>query len=278
MTTVWVIGDIQGCDTELALLLEAIQKKQGNQPYRLWFCGDLVNRGPDSVKVLRRVKNLKNAQTVLGNHDLFLLACAAGAREQKRGDTLDQILYAPDASELIAWLRRQPLAVFEHHHLLVHAGIHPCWDVQQVLRLANEVELVLRGDQWQENLNNLWGNTPSRFEEHLTGVPRLRSIVNIFSRMRFCSSDGTQDFKNKESIDRAIPGFMPWFEVPGRRTASIVTLFGHWSTLGLLNRPHLIGLDTGCVWGGKLTACRLHPDWTQREFVQIKSTGAVPRL
>ncbi len=278
MTTVWAIGDIQGCDTELALLLEVIEQKQGKQPYILWFCGDLVNRGPDSARVLRRLMGLKNGLTLLGNHDLFLLACAAGARQQKQGDTITQILEAPDAPELIAWLRSQPLAIFENQHLMVHAGLHPLWDVQATLRLAGEVESVLRSDGWQDFFQKLWGNEPAKFEEHLTGPERFRSLVNVFSRMRFCSLDGTQDFKSKEGADQAPLGFMPWFEVPRRRTTSTVTIFGHWSTLGLVNRPNLIGLDTGCVWGGKLTACRLDAEWTRREFVQIKSTCAVPLL
>ncbi len=273
----WVVGDIQGCAVEFALLLERIALRQVNEPYEIWFCGDLVNRGPQSLQVLRSAMNSPaQMRIVLGNHDFFLLASAAGARRPGRGDTVAEILDAQDALQILDWLRMQPLALFEHGHLLVHAGVDPRWTVSDTLRLAAEVETELRGPNWRQFLQTLWGNEPARFSESLRGADRLRAIVNVFCRMRYCALDGTQDFAGKEGPGSEPAGYLPWFDVPGRATAGVVTVFGHWSTLGLVSRPNLIGLDTGCVWGGKLTACKLHADWTKREFIQVKSGFAAP--
>jgi bis(5'-nucleosyl)-tetraphosphatase (symmetrical) len=273
----WVVGDIQGCANELDRLLTLIAQRQANEPYEVWLCGDLVNRGPESLQVLRSAMNSPvKTRLVLGNHDFFLLACAAGARRPGRSDTIAQVLDASDASQLVEWLRMQPLALFEHGHLLVHAGVDPRWTASDTLRLAAEVEAELRGPNWRQFLQALWGNEPARFSEDLRGANRLRAVVNIFCRMRFCTPDGTQDFASKEGAGGAPAGYMPWFDVPGRATASVTTVFGHWSTFGHVSRPNLIGLDTGCVWGGKLTACKLHADWTRREFIQVQSGFAAP--
>jgi bis(5'-nucleosyl)-tetraphosphatase (symmetrical) len=251
----YVIGDIQGCQDRLDLLLRKIE--QAAPEARLIFVGDLVNRGPRSLQTLRQVCELgSRARTVLGNHDLHLLAVAHGIRPPHRSDTLDEILDAPDRDDLLEWLRHQPLALYEQEHLIVHAGVLPQWTAQKTLALAGEVEAVLRGPDWLQFLRQMYGNTPVRWDENLTGADRLRCIVNALTRLRFCSADGTMDLTSK-GVETAVPGYMPWFEVPGRRSEDVTVVFGHWSTLGLMLRPGLISLDTGCLWGGKLTAVSL---------------------
>lgn len=231
----------------------------------LIFVGDLVNRGPRSLQTLRQVRALgARAKIVLGNHDLHLLAVACGIRPAHRSDTLDDILSAPDREELLTWLRHQHLALSEDGHLIVHAGVLPQWTAMQTLSLAQEVETVLRGPNWVEFLKQMYGNTPARWDESLTGVDRLRCIVNGLTRLRFCDAAGTMDLSSK-GVETEMSGYMPWFDVPGRRTCDTTVVFGHWSTLGLMLEPRLISLDTGCLWGGKLTAVRLH----DRHVVQV---------
>jgi bis(5'-nucleosyl)-tetraphosphatase (symmetrical) len=227
---------------------------------RILFVGDLINRGPESLAALRRMKALSDAsggrvEALLGNHDLHLLAVAAGVRKVSRSDTLDEILAAPDCDELVAWLRRRPLAMFDDAHQLVHAGVPPQWSAAQTMELAAEVEAVLRGDGWVDFLAQMYGNEPDRWDDSLTGIERLRCIVNALTHMRLCWPDGRMDFLHKES-DKGPEGssLLPWFDVPGRRTADVTVVFGHWSAMGLVLRPNLVGLDSGCVWGGKLTA------------------------
>jgi len=261
MMKTYVIGDLQGCAHEAGLLLERIAADAHSmEEARVLFVGDLINRGPASLTALRRMKTLSETsggrvEALLGNHDLHLLAVAAGVQKTSRSDTLDEILAAPDRDELIAWLRRRPLAMFVDAHLLVHAGVPPQWTAEQTLRLAAEVEAVLRGDGWADFLAQMYGNEPDRWDEALTGIDRLRCIVNALTRMRLCWPDGRMDFHHKES-DKGPEGssLLPWFDVPGRRTADVTVVFGHWSALGLVLRPNLVGLDSGCVWGGKLTA------------------------
>jgi bis(5'-nucleosyl)-tetraphosphatase (symmetrical) len=262
----YVIGDLQGCAHEAGLLLEQIESGA-----RILFVGDLINRGPDSLGALRRIKALSDASdgrvdALLGNHDLHLLAVAVGARKTSRSDTLDEILAAPDRDALIAWLRRRPLALFvdatsacQGRFLLVHAGVAPQWTAAQTMALAAEVESVLRGDHWIEFLGQMYGNEPDRWDDSLTGIARLRCIVNALTRMRLCWPDGRMDFAHKES-DKGPEGsgLQPWFDLPGRRTLDVTVVFGHWSALGLVLRPNLVGLDSGCVWGGKLTAVCLN--------------------
>jgi bis(5'-nucleosyl)-tetraphosphatase (symmetrical) len=255
----YVIGDLQGCAHEAQVLLNRIAEDAPGAA-RIIFVGDLINRGPESLAALRRVARLSAdsgglVDAVLGNHDLHLLAVACGAQALSKSDTLDEILAAPDRDELIAWLRRRPLALMEKGHLLVHAGVLPQWSAAQALALAGEVEAVLRGPGWIDFLGQMYGNAPDRWDEALRGTARLRCIVNAFTRMRLCTPDGVMDFKQKESA-LAPPGsnLLPWFDLPGRRSAGTPVVFGHWSALGLLLRPDLVGLDSGCVWGGKLSA------------------------
>lgn len=254
--TTYVIGDIQGCCDQLEQLLEKIDAIAPQA--RILFAGDLVNRGPKSLATLRLVKNLgARADTVLGNHDLHLLAVAYGIRAAHRSDTIDAILQAPDRDELLDWLRQRPLAIFEQAHLLVHAGLFPQWTIQQTMALAQEVQAILRGPDWLDFLRQMYGNTPARWSDALRGAERWRCIINGLTRMRFCSADGLMDFNNKDGMGDPPDGFLPWFDVPDRKSTGCTVVFGHWSTLGLVLRPDLISLDTGCVWGGKLSAVSL---------------------
>lgn len=255
-SNIYAIGDLQGCYQSLVSLLARIDAATPHA--KLIFVGDLVNRGPDSLATLRLIRSLGDrAQTVLGNHDLHLLAAAHGIRKLHRHDTLAQVLEAPDREELLDWLRQRPLALFEDGHLLVHAGVLPQWSATKALGLAREVEAVLQGPDWLAFLREMYGDQPARWDDALQGNDRLRCIVNALTRLRFCTEDGTMEIAAKGSTGITLPGYLPWFDVPGRQTADVTVVCGHWSTLGLKLLPNLIGLDTGCVWGGKLTAVRL---------------------
>lgn len=255
------IGDIQGCLASLRALLDRIP---GDEP--LWIAGDLVNRGPQSLETLRFVRALgARARVVLGNHDLHLLAVHAGIRNAHRSDTLDDILAAPDRVELIDWLRSQPLALYDGQTLMIHAGVFPQWSAERTLGLAGEVERVLAGSDWVDFLRVMYGNEPARWDDALEGADRLRVIVNALTRMRFLGPDCAQDFRLKEGAGSAPADYRPWFDWPGRATADTTVVFGHWSTLGLIDRPRLLGLDTGCVWGGSLTGVRV----ADRERFQV---------
>jgi bis(5'-nucleosyl)-tetraphosphatase (symmetrical) len=272
--SVFAIGDAQGCQAQVLALVQKIRASSTNPT--LIFVGDLVNRGPRSLETLRYIHGLGDrAKVVLGNHDLHLLAVAHGIRKPHKSDTLEEILSAPDRDELLTWLRRQPLALWECGHLVVHAGVVPQWSVQQTLSLAQEVSNVLSGPDWLIFLGQMYGNTPERWEDALQGADRLRCIVNTLTRIRFCSDDGTMDFTSKEGNLGAPTGFMPWFDVPSRKTMDTPVVFGHWSTLGLTVRDNLIGLDTGCVWGGKLTAvCLNDHSVIQVECPQYQEPGS----
>lgn len=225
---------------------------------RLWLVGDLVNRGPRSLETLRFVRDLGDAAvTVLGNHDLSLLMAAEGFGKRGKGDTFDEILAAQDRDELLAWLRHQPLCHVEHDYCLVHAGLLPQWTVAQARGLAAEVEQALTGPDWRTLMANMWGSEPAAWDDRLAGWPRLRVIINAMTRMRFCSLEGVMDFKAKGEVEKAPEGCVPWFEVPARRSADTVMVTGHWSALGLKVLPNLLAIDSGCLWGGALTAVRL---------------------
>jgi len=272
---IWMIGDVQGCGDALARLLahpEIAADVHANPAARFWFAGDLVNRGPQSLQTLRTIMALgERAVAVLGNHDLHLLAVAAGVRAPGKRDTLADILNAPDAEQLITWLRHRPLAHFEAGHLLVHAGVAAPWTVAQTLALAGEVEQALRGPDWRARLAKMYGDKPVAWQDSLTGAKRLRVIINALTRMRFCTADGRMELSVKGAPDAAPAGLLPWYDVPNRATKNatpdITIVFGHWSTLGLLLRSDAICLDSGCVWGGQLTAVRLH----DRRVVQVGS-------
>ena len=258
------IGDLQGCHRPLRQLLDRLAPTD-SEP--LWFCGDLVNRGPDSLGALRSVIALGDrAVTVLGNHDLHLLATVAGSRKPRRGDTLLPILDAPDRRELVDWLRARPLAHLHGDYLLVHAGVAPEWDALQAIELAREVETVLRGPHWGDFMSVMYGNEPDRWDDSLSGDERLRAIVNVLTRMRLLDADGRLDLSSTDRPDDAPAGYRAWFDVPGRRTFGKTVVFGHWSTLGLVVRPNLVALDTGCVWGGCLSAMRLET----RQLFQVQ--------
>ena len=252
----YFIGDVQGCDAPLGRLLQTIDFSPSRDT--LYLLGDLVNRGPGSLAVLRRLMALDgSAHCLLGNHDLHLLAVAHGVRKPHRSDTVQDILDAPDRNALLTWLRHRPMALMAQGWLLVHAGVLPQWDAAQTLALAHELERELQGADWGVLMHNLYGNRPDRWSDDLRGYDRLRVIVNALTRLRFCSADGVMEFDTKDSAEAAPAGFIPWFEVPGRRSAGTPVAFGHWSTLGALQRPGVLPLDTGCVWGGCLTAARV---------------------
>ena len=252
----YAIGDIQGCFRELQRLLEKIAFAP--QRDRLWLVGDLVNRGPQSLEVLRYVKSLGAAAiTVLGNHDLHLIMLAAGCSRRRDDDTLDAVLAAPDRDELLAWLRQQPLLHVESGFVMVHAGLLPQWSVQKARKLAREVEQALTAADFETMLAHLWGSEPAAWSDDLTGWARLRVIVNAMTRMRFCTAQGTMEFKTKGEVTQPPPGFLPWFGVAGRRSADHVLVTGHWSALGLRLEPNLLALDTGCYLGRQLTALRI---------------------
>jgi len=275
---VYAIGDIQGCDDEFGQLLDAIDFSASRDT--LWLVGDLVNRGPRSLAVLRRVKALGDAViTVLGNHDLHLLAVALSPYEAlKPKDTLQQILAAPDRDELLHWLRHRPML---HHdaklgYTLIHAGLPPQWDLQTAQACARELEETLRDDQRCRDLfAHMYGDQPDRWSDDLRGTDRLRFITNCLTRMRFCRADGRLELKFKGSMQDASSGVMPWFKAPGRRSRDLRIVCGHWSALGYYDADGVLAIDTGCVWGEKLCAVRL--DQPQPPvFVKCSSSGLKP--
>lgn len=264
----YLIGDVQGCDAALQRLLEKIAFSPSRD--HLFLLGDLVNRGPASAAVLRRIIGFAGSATsLLGNHDLSLLAVAHAQRAPHRNDTLDDVLLAPDRQPLLEWLRCQRMAVQAHGLLLVHGGVLPQWNVAQTLALAGEVEAVLRGPALVEFLSQMYGDQPDRWDDALAGTERLRVIVNALTRLRFCTPEGVMVLRASGGLHQAPPGTLPWFDVPGRRTAQATIAFGHWSTLGFLRRPDIIALDTGCVWGGCLSGLRLDPAGGRHELVQV---------
>ena len=253
---IYAVGDIQGCYAELQQLLEQIRFDPAQD--KLWLVGDLVNRGPGSLEVLRLVKSLgDSAITVLGNHDLHLLAVAEGVAELHRTDTLDEILRAPDRDELLHWLRNQRLLYAQDGYVLVHAGLLPQWSVAQAENLAREAEAALRGGDYATFLARMYGNSPHNWDDGLSGYKRLRVIINAFTRMRICTKEGEMEFKFKGEVKNIPFGYLPWFDVPKRASADSTVIFGHWSALGLLLRKDAIALDTGCLWGGPMSAVRL---------------------
>jgi bis(5'-nucleosyl)-tetraphosphatase (symmetrical) len=255
MSKIYAVGDIQGCTPSLKALVKKLPKQS-----KMIFLGDLVNRGPDSLGTLRYLKQLqeeKRIECILGNHDLHLLAVDAGIRKTKGLDTVQPILDAPDREELVHWLRHRPMALCNGKVLTVHAGVVPQWDLQQTIECAQEVEKALRKKSYKDFLANMYGNTPNKWSNSLKGYERLRVITNALTRIRFCTPAGMMEFESKEGFEDGPKGYIPWFKTPKRKTQDSLIYFGHWSTLGLLRNENVIGLDTGCVWGGKLTAMEI---------------------
>ena len=268
---IYLVGDVQGCDDALAHLLGTVGFSPSRD--RIVLLGDLVNRGPASLAVLQRVAALGNAAVcLLGNHDLHLLAVAHGARTLHKGDTFADVLEDANAAHWIDWLRQHKLAHLEAGWLCVHAGVVPQWSTAQTLTLAGEVQALLQGPSLAGFLQQMYGNEPTRWSDDFKDAERTRFVINALTRLRFCTADGTLDFKTKEGASAAPAGFMPWFDVPGRETAHQPIAFGHWSTLGLVNTALLLAVDTGCVWGGALTAVRV--DGGRRDVVQVPCTRA----
>ena len=268
---VWAIGDVQGCFKSLRKLLKKIEFDPEHD--KLWFTGDLVNRGPKSAEVLRYVRDLgDSAITVLGNHDLHLLAIASGHSKLRGSDTLKDVLKAKDRDELLDWLRRQPLI---HHdqdldYTMVHAGLLPEWNIRMALKFAGDIEAHLRTDHYADFFPHMYGDKPNHWHPRLEGWDRLRVITNTFTRLRFCDANGYADFYQKGHPSKVDGRLMPWFKVPGRRSKGSRIVFGHWSTLGLQRGEDYLCLDTGCLWGGKLTAARLDVDGAPTISVKCK--------
>ncbi len=265
----YAIGDLQGCLDPLERLLDRISFDPARD--RLWFVGDLVNRGPDSLGCLRFVKSLgESAVTVLGNHDLHLLCVAHGIERARPRDTIADVMAAADAPELLEWLRLRPLMHVDGEFAMVHAGLLPSWTVAHARALAGEVETVLRSDRWRPFLEKLYGNQPDRWREDLAGVDRLRAIVNAMTRLRVCARDGRMDLDFKGEPGEKAEGRVPWFRMPGRASATHTIVCGHWSALGLRLDDGVVSIDSGCVWGRALTAVRL-PD---RKVIQVPCRGS----
>ena len=270
----YLIGDLQGCDAPFQRLLLTLDFSPSRDT--LYLLGDLVNRGPDSLGVLRRLSALGDAaQCLLGNHDLHALAVSHGVRTTKRNDTLQTLLAADDSVHLFEWLRHRPMALHAHGWLMVHAGVLPQWTTAQTLALAAEVESVLRGPNIKHHLADMYGNAPAAWNNQLAGPDRLRVIINALTRLRLCTADGLMDFTSNNNADNPPDGFMPWFDVPGRATQDQPMAFGHWSTLMPDNqrtthmRNNTLPLDTGCVWGGCLTAAKLGRAAGAFELIQV---------
>ncbi|GBU15410.1 bis(5'-nucleosyl)-tetraphosphatase, symmetrical [Polaromonas sp.] len=271
--SLYCIGDLQGCHTPFQRLLEAIDFSPSRDT--LYLLGDLVNRGPDSLAVLRHLQTLGSAaQCLLGNHDLHLLALWQGVRQPSAKDSLQGVLQAPDCEALLDWLRHRPLAIHQHGWLMVHAGVLPQWSVLQTMALAAELESVLRSADLKDFLRTMYGNTPCQWQPELQGAERLRVIVNALTRLRFCTPQGAMEFSSNEGASSAPAGYLPWFEVLGRASEGTPIAFGHWSTLVVDAHQHTglrrntLPLDTGCVWGGCLSAAKLGAAGTY-ELIQV---------
>ncbi|NMM10792.1 MAG: symmetrical bis(5'-nucleosyl)-tetraphosphatase [Polaromonas sp.] len=284
--SLYCIGDLQGCNAPFQRLLEKVDFSPSRDT--VYLLGDLVNRGPDSLGVLRSLMALGDAaQCLLGNHDLHLLALSQGVRKLGRNDTVQAVLQAADSQALLDWLRHRSLAIHRHGWLMVHAGVLPQWSAVQTLTLAAEVEQMLRGPDIKDFLSGMYGNLPAKWNDRLKGADRLRVIVNALTRLRFCTQDGAMEFTSSEGASGAPEGYVPWFEVPGRLTEATPMAFGHWSTLttdapGLPRLRHnSLPLDTGCVWGGCLTAAKLGAAAGEFELITVpcerfKKPGKTP--
>lgn len=275
--SLYCIGDLQGCNEPFQRLLEKIDFSPSRDT--LYLLGDLVNRGPHSLAVLRYLSRLGDAaQSLLGNHDLHLLALWQGMGKLHRSDTAQDILQASDRGALLEWLRHRNMAIHAHGWLMVHAGVLPQWSTAKTMALAAEVERALRGPDLKGFLRNMYGNTPYQWHDSLQGADRLRVVVNALTRLRFCTPEGVMEFATKEGAEAALHGYLPWFNVPGRQTADTPVMFGHWSALKARDAQKsgglLLPLDTGCVWGGSLTAARLGAMPADYELISVACAQA----
>lgn len=253
---IYAIGDVQGCFDDLLRLLEVIDFKEHKD--QLWFAGDLVNRGPKSLETLRFVKSLgASAITVLGNHDLHLLVASCAPKVANKKDSLLPILEASDRDELIDWLRFRPLFHYNDDFCLVHAGLPPQWDFKKTKKMALLAEKALQSPDYQAFLKQLYGNKPNLWSSDLKGIDRLRFIVNCFTRMRYCEANGRLDFDNNGPLGTQPKSLIPWFDLPNRKSSGLRIIFGHWSSLGYYEKANCYAIDTGCLWGGQLTAIKL---------------------
>jgi len=257
---IYAVGDLQGCLEPLKCLLKKV--KFDWEKDTLWIVGDIVNRGPDSLRTLRFLyKNRERVVCVLGNHDLHLLAVASGLRKKGRSDTLDKLLVAHDRDELLRWLRYRPLIHTEAGYTMVHAGIPHIWTLEQAHEYGHEVEAALRGPEWRKFLARMYGNTPRRWNDSLVGYPRLRTITNYLTRMRFVYANGQLDLQSKGGSPNPGRKVAPWFSYSERETRKNKIIFGHWAALqGQAKGKNLYALDTGCVWGGQLSMYCLDSD------------------
>ena len=276
---VYAIGDVQGCFDELQELVDYISF----QPIKdqLWFVGDLVNRGPKSLETLRWVKSLGDAAVmVLGNHDLHLLAAYVGVREIRSTSSLVPILNADDADELMDWLRHQPLMRYNKRldFAMLHAGLPPQWTIQEALQHAKEVENVLKSKKYETFLYNMYGDTHKQWDERLKGWNRLRMITNFFTRLRYCTDKGVMSFSDKGAPGTQDSKMKPWYEIKTRNSQDTTIVFGHWSTLGHINAHNIIATDTGCLWGGRLTAVKIDKEELTTYQVECETKCEVPNL
>ncbi len=254
--SIYAIGDIQGCFDDLLKLLDTIQFDEKSD--QLWFAGDLVNRGPKSLETLRFVKSLgSSAITVLGNHDLHLIATALKQRKPTKKDSLSEILHAADCDELLDWLRHRPLFHYNADFCLLHAGLPPQWNFSKTKAMALKAEKVLQGTDYIDFFKQMYGDKPDKWNSELKGMEKIRFIVNCFTRIRYCDDKGKLDFKNSGAIGSQPDHLMPWFTVPKRKSQDMQIIFGHWSTLGYYQGNNCYAIDTGCLWGGELTALKL---------------------
>lgn len=278
--SIYAIGDIQGCFDELLKLLDTISFDSNKD--QLWFVGDLVNRGPKSLETLRFVKSLGDgAVTVLGNHDLHLLAASCSAETENKQDSLRQVLEAPDRDELIDWLRRRPLFHHNDEFFMVHAGLPPQWDSKIAQEMAVLAEQALRGPDYHVFLKQMYGNEPNLWSRELSGVDRLRFVINCFTRLRYCDNEGRLDFDFSGPPGTQPKHLLPWFEAPNRKSADMRIVCGHWSALGYYEASNCIAIDTGCLWGGQLTAVELGKKAIRYSidcagFEKISSSSATP--
>ena len=272
----YAIGDVQGCFDELTALVKKISFSQ--QKDYLWFVGDLVNRGPKSLETLRWVKSLgKRAISVLGNHDLHLLAAYVGVKQVNSSSSLKPVLEAEDVDELIDWLRYRPLMHYDRKQniALIHGGLLPKWKIKKALNRAREVEDILRSNRYKDFLKNMYGNEPDHWDKTLTGWDRLRVITNTFTRLRYCNDIGIMNFNDKGEPGTQAPGMKPWFEIDSRKSRDTTIIFGHWSTLGHYTGNNVIAIDTGCLWGGSLTAVRIDDGINKKYQIKCKAHKAI---